>query len=962
MLAPGPPVPASRRAEELAATLRAQIRGEVRFDAGSRALYATDGSNYRQVPIGVVIPRDAEDVERTIAVCRERGAPILPRGGGTSLAGQCCNIAVVLDMSKYMNRVLEIDPAGRSARVQPGAILDHLRTAAEEYHLTFAPDPATHNRCTLGGMIGNNACGVHSVMAGKTDDNVEELDILTYDGLRLRVGPTSDQELDAIIRAGGRRGEIYGGLRALRDRYAGRIRTGYPHIPRCVSGYNLPELLPEHGFNVARALVGTEGTCVTILEAKLRLVHSPPVRALVVLGYSDIYVAADQVPQIVEYDPIGLEGFDGIFIEDMRKKHLHLNDVALLPPGNGWLLVEFGGENDDDVAAAASRLLDDVPLLGRPAAALFLTPAEQHQVWTVREASFGATTQVPGKGEFWPGWEDSAVAPEVIGPYLRDLRALLDRYGYGCSFYGHFGQGCVHLRIDFDLVTAAGIREFRAFMSDAADLVVSYGGALSGEHGDGQARAELLPRMFGEELVQAFGEFKRIWDPEGKMNPGKVVDPLPLDADLRLGTAYRPPNVETHFQFPVDGGSFAAATRRCVGVGKCRRLDTGTMCPSFMVTREEADSTRGRAHLLFEMLERGPLRDGWRDEHVKDALDLCLACKGCKNECPVGVDMATYKAEFLSHYWAGRVRPRSAYAFGLVYRWAALASHAPHLVNALAQAPGLNGIVKRLAGMSRHRDIPRFAPQPFTTWFQSHAPRHPDGPLVVLWPDTFNNYFQPENAIAAVEVLEAAGFQVCLPRRRLCCGRPLYDHGMLDTAKGLLRTILATLRPEIEAGIPVVGLEPSCIAVFRDELSNLFPEDKDAERLAAQSFLFSEFLVRYAPELPLQPVPRPAMAQIHCQQNAVMGSADEVAMMERVGLDVRVPDSGCCGMAGSFGFESDHYDVSIACGERVLLPIVRDATDDTLLIANGFSCREQIKQTTGRQAMHLAQVVRAGLA
>ncbi len=956
----GPPEAA---AAALATDLRTAIRGEVRFDTGSRALYSTDASNYREVPVGVVIPRDIEDVVQAVVICRSHEAPVLPRGGGTSLAGQCCNVAVVIDFSKYLHHVLEIDPGRSLARVQPGVILDSLRGDAKPFNLTFGPDPATHDRCTLGGMIGNNSCGVHSIMAGMTDDNIESLEILTYDGLRLRVGQTSDEDLARIIREGGRRGEIYAGLKALRDRYAALIRQQFPDIPRRVSGYNLPLLLPEKGFHVARALVGSEGTCVTILEATTRLVYSPPARSMVVLGYPDIYVACDHVPEILTHGPVGLEGFDWRMTDDMRKQHLLPAEVALLPPGRGWLLVEFGGATRRESDDQARELMDALRRPAQPPAMELLDdPRREAMIWAVREAALGATAQVPGQAPAWPGWEDSAVAPEKLGDYLRDLRRLLDRYGYEAAFYGHFGQGCVHLRIDFDLTSSEGIKRFRSFMNEAADLVIGYGGSLSGEHGDGQSRAELLPKMFGPELIQAFQEFKAIWDPEWKMNPGKIVHPNRIDQDLRLGTSYAPPDLKTHFTFPNDQGSFARATLRCVGVGKCRRLNGGTMCPSFMVLREEEHSTRGRARLLFEMLEGDPLQDGWRNEHVKEALDLCLACKGCKGDCPVRVDMATYKAEFLSHYYAGRLRPVHAYAFGLIFLWARLAAHAPGLVNAVTQTPFIAPVAKAMAGMAPERQIPAFAPQTFKQQFRRRAPGKPGRPPVILWPDTFNNHFSPEIAMAAVDVLEAAGFQVVVPDRFLCCGRPLYDFGMLDLAKRQLRTILDSLRPQIRSGIPVVGLEPSCLAVFRDELIDLFPHDEDARRLSKQSFLLSEFLEHEVSGYVPPALHRKAIVHGHCHHKAIMGMSAEEAVLTKMGLDYQVLDSGCCGMAGAFGFQrGKQYDVSIKAGERVLLPAVRAAAGDTLIITNGFSCREQIAQTTMRHALHLAQVLQMAM-
>src|SRR3954454_305827 len=725
-------------ASALADALRRNLRGEIRFDQGSRALYATDGSNYRQVPIGVVLPRDVEDIVATVALCRQFNAPLLCRGAGTSLAGQCCNVAVILDTSKYMARILEIDPRRRLARVQPGVVLDHLRNAAERYHLTFGPDPATHNRCTLGGMIGNNSCGVHSVMAGKTEDNIEELDVLTYDGVRLKVGATSEQDLESIIGAGGRRGQLYAGMKDLRNRYSDMIRRRYPNIPRRVSGFNLNYLLPENGFNVARALVGSEGTCVTILEATCRLVESPPARVLLVIAYDDIYQCADHVPEIMAHRPIGLEGIDDFLVEYTRRKGINSEGLALLPPGGGWLLAEFGAASVDDAESQARGLMSALAASGSPQMHLFTDQVLAQRVWDVRESSLGAISHVPGEPLSWEGWEDSAVAPEKLGLYLRDLRKLMSAYNYRGTLYGHFGHACVHSRTSFDLQTSVGIRQFRKFMEEAADLIVSYGGSLSGEHGDGQARAELLPKMFGPELMQAFREFKSLWDPGWKMNPGKVVEPYRLDENLRLGADYHPWEPETHFHYVEDHGSLAHATLRCVGVGKCRRSDGGVLCPSFRVTGDEEHSTRGRAHLLWEMTKGDVVQDGWRDEHVKESLDLCLACKGCKSECPVGVDVATYKAEFFSPYCEARVRPRSAYAFGNIDLWARLASKAPGLANLATQLPFLQNIAKLAAGIPYQRNIPALAPQTFRRWFERRSVHNEGATPVLLWPDTFN--------------------------------------------------------------------------------------------------------------------------------------------------------------------------------------------------------------------------------
>ena len=945
---------------ELSSVLRTKVRGEVRFDSGSRAIYSTDASNYRQVPLGVVVPRDAEDVIQAMRVCRSFGVPVLSRGGGTSLAGQTCNVAVVLDFSKYMRKVIEINSEERFARVEPGVVLDELRRQTEEYHLTFPPDPATHEWNTLGGMMGNNSCGIHSIMGGphgaRTSHYVEELLVLTYDGEIMRVGQTPEDELERIVRGGGRRGQIYRDLRALRDRHAQRIRERYPDIPRRVSGYNLDELLPENNFHVGRALVATEGTCVVILEAKLRLLPSPRHRVLAVLGYEDVYASADHIGEVLEAGPIGVEGIDRKLVQYLSRKHIRKEDVALLPEGDGWLLVEFGGDTRDEAIEKARKLEarfetnSDAPKIK-----VFAEEREQKKIWEIRESGLSATAHVPGMRESWPGWEDSAVSVEKLGSYLREFRGLLDRFGYDCALYGHFGQGCVHCRIDFDLFTRPGVDNYLAFVNEAADLVVRFGGSLSGEHGDGQSRAALLGKMYGEELVEAFREFKSIWDPDWKMNPGKVVQPYRIDENLRLGADYAPLAVKTHFQFPHEDGSFAKATLRCVGVGKCRRTDGETMCPSYRVTLEEKHTTRGRARMLFEMMNGDETARGWDNPDVKDALDLCLVCKGCKSECPVHVDMATYKAEFLAHYYEHHRRPMSAIAMGLIRMWARVASFVPRLANAAFRLPILGTILKRIAGIAVQRKMPVFAQKTFKDWFFGNNHHRHEGKPVMLWADTFNDHFHPEVAQAAVRVLEASGHRVLVPQASICCGRPLYDYGMLDRAKRTLQEVLDALRPTIRAGIPIVGLEPSCISVFRDELLELFPRDEDAKRLSASSFLLSEYLNDTGWQPPR--LDRRAVVHGHCHQKSVLRFEAATSLLAKAGLDCEVLDSGCCGLAGSFGYEERHYEISRAIGERVLLPAVRKADEGTLVVTDGFSCRQQIEDFTGRRALHVAEVL-----
>ena len=969
ILPPQPMTIAESQRLKLASRLEQETSAEVRFDGASRALYASDLSHYRQVPIGVVIPRTLDDVIATVRICREHNVPILGRGAGTSLAGQTCNVAVVLDFSKYLNQVLELNAMERFAWVEPGLINDHLRAAAERHDLTFAPDPATHAYCTLGGMIGNNSCGAHSVLGGKTSENIEELDILLYDGTRMTVGATPEDELERIILAGGRKGELYARLRALRDRHAEAVRARFPDIPRRVSGFNLDYLLPENGFNVARALVGTEGTCALVLQAKTRLIKSPQHRVLLLIAYPDIFAAGDQSPHIHrELKPIAIEGFQRRIVDFARLAGKHMPGLELYPEGDAWLLVEFGADSRDEVLPMARKAQDWVERQDRAQIGLRLLvePTLQKQAMEVRELGLGVS-RVPGlTDETWGGWEDAAVEPAQLGNYLRDLYALCDRYGYFIVLYGHFGQGCVHTQMNFDLRTVAGVAKYRSFVTEAAHLVVRYGGSLSGEHGDGQSRAELLPIMFGDELVGAFREFKSIWDPTGKMNPGKVVDPYPLDSNLRTGPDYKPKALPTIFQFPDDGGSLATATERCFGVGKCRKLEGGTMCPSFQVTREERHTTRGRARLLFEMLSGDTIPEGWRDESIKEALDLCLACKGCKGDCPVSVDVATYKSEFLAHYYEGRLRPVYAYSMGLIDRWARMGSLVPGLLNFMTQTPGLRSLSKRFAGVTQLRPMPAFPNQSFKQWFKTRKPSSTvrSSTLqskgdVILWADTFNNHFTPHTAQAALAVLEDAGYRVRVPEQHLCCGRPLYDFGMLEQAKAYLRNVLTVLAPEIAAGTPIVCLEPSCASVFRAELTNLFPREEAAQRLSKQVILFPDFLdkVGYQP----RPLQGQAVVHGHCHHKALWSMSPERRLLEAAGLRAEVLDSGCCGLAGSFGYEAEHHEISEQIGERVLFPRLREAGAATFIVSDGFSCRQQIAHGTDRRGMHTAEVLALGL-
>jgi Fe-S oxidoreductase len=793
---------------------------------------------------------------------------------------------------------------------------------------------------------------------------VARLEVLTYDGERFWAGPVGDEEYGQIVAAGGRRAEIYQQLRELAASYGDLVRERYPQIPRRVSGYNLDSLLPENGFDVAKALTGSESTLVTILHAELRLVPVPEARALVVLGYPDIAAAADAAPRVAEHHPEQLEGIDGRLIDFERERRMNPEALRLLPEGKGWLMVIFAGDSQDDADAKAQELLGDLKgTEHEPSVRFYDDPEHEAELADVREAALGATARVPDMPDSWEGWEDAAVPPERLGEYLRSFMGLLDESGYsGAALYGHFGQGCVHTRIPFNLVTAEGVGDFRRFVERAADLVVSFGGSLSGEHGDGQSRGELLPRMFGDKLVVAFGQLKAVFDPDDRMNPGKVVAPYRVDENLRLGAAWSPRESRTYFKYPDDDGQFGRAVMRCVGVGKCRHGSGGVMCPSYMVTREEEHSTRGRSRLLFEMLgghADSPVQAGWRSPEVRDALDLCLACKGCKRDCPVEVDMATMKAEFLAHHYARRLRPRAHYSMGWLPAAALAASRAPRLVNAVTQTPGLRRAVAAMGGIDRHRTLPRFADQTFRAWHAGHDP----GPAglrgeVVLWPDTFTNYFAPEIGAAAVAVLESAGWRVIVPRQPLCCGLTWVSTGQLGVARRVLRRTVRALAPYLRRGARVVGLEPSCTAVFRSDARELMPGDQDVTRLREQTVTLAELLTQHSPGWEPPQLGGAAIAQTHCHQHAIMGYDADQALLRAAGVDVDVLDAGCSGLAGNFGFEAGHYEVSLACAERALLPAVRKAPATTLVLADGFSCRTQIEQAgTGRTPVHLAQVL-----
>jgi FAD/FMN-containing dehydrogenase/Fe-S oxidoreductase len=913
-----------------------------------RALYTSDASNYRVPPAAVAYPRSNDEVAALLTACRDLGVPVTSRGAGTSIAGNAIGTGLIIDFSRHLNRVLSIDPSTRTAVVEPGTVHATLQKAARAHGLVFGPDPSTHTRCTIGGMIGNNACGAHAVAWGNTRDNTVALELLMADGrvVRAAAGGTDDPALDAA-------------LRASTSANLSVIRTEVGRFTRQASGYAQDALLPEKGFHVARSLVGSEGTLAILREATVQLVAEPPFRALAVIGYPDMPTAAESVFPLLPLGPLAVEGMNRGLV-DVVISRKGQSAVPTLPRGDGWLFVETGGETMAEAIAAATAVAQ---VAGGLESFVVSEPARVAALWRIREDGAGLAGRSPANNEAWPGWEDAAVPPENLGPYLRDFQSLLDSHGRHSQLYGHLGDGCIHGRIDFDFRNPGGSDRMRTFVEDAADLVVRHGGSLSGEHGDGRARSELLARMFSPAMITAFESLKAVWDPTNILNPGVLVDPRPMDADLRVTPLL--PMLRGKFSYPGDDRDPGHAAHRCTGVGKCRADMTasgGVMCPSFLATRDEKDSTRGRARVLQEMVNGSLVTDGWKSDEVHDALDLCLSCKGCASDCPTGIDMATYKAEALYHRYRRRLRPRSHYSLGWLPRAARVATRMPRVANAVLAAKPLARLVKRAGGIDARRELPTFTTQTFRAWFAarpSGARPAPNGP-VLLWADTFTDSFSPEVGIAAVAVLEDAGYEVRLTDKAVCCGLTWISTGQLDGARRQLRRSLTALEPAFEAGIPVVGLEPSCTAVLRSDAHELLADDQRAHHLASVTRTLAELLSQTPGWTPPSLAGVTGVAQPHCHHHAVMGWDADKALLASAGASFAAV-GGCCGLAGNFGVEQGHYDVSVAVAETALLPAVRAASASDVVLADGFSCRTQLDQLVSRDSLHLAQLLAAHL-
>src|SRR5487761_79551 len=961
---------------ELAARLRKAGLTETETATRRRAEYSSDASNYRVVPLVVAFPRSAGDLIAALDVCRELGVPVTGRGAGTSIAGNALSTGLVLDTSRYLNRVLSVDPERRTAVVEPGAVLDSVTEAAAPFGLRFGPDPSTHSRATIGGAIGNNACGSRALRYGRSADNVVALDVVTGTGVRFTAGRYGK---DSPSGAAGEAG-LLAGLRALAGGNLATIRTEFGRFTRQVSGYSMEHLLPENEFDVAKFLSGTEGSLALTLAATVRLVDAPRATALAVLGYPDMPAAADAVPGLLPHLPVALEGLDSRLVDVVRVRRGPAA-VPDLPRGGGWLFAETSGDTVEEAVDAARKLAADGACLD---SAVFTGP-QAAALWRIREDGAGLGGRTPGGAPAWPGWEDSAVPPASLGPYLRELAALMARHGVDGLMYGHFGDGCVHARIDFPLRDRPSV--LRSFTEDAARLAASYGGSASGEHGDGRARGELLSVMYSAEAIGLLRGVKRLFDPGNLLNPGIIVDPAPLDADLRVPVAL-PLRRGLGFAYPHDAGDFTTAVHRCVGVGKCRADTTasgGVMCPSYLATRDEKDSTRGRARVLQEVAN-GTLVSGWDAPEVAESLDLCLSCKGCASDCPAGIDMATYKAEALYQRYRRRVRPAAHYSLGWLPRWAALAGRAPWLAglaNASLRPGPVAALAKRLGGIDRRRDLPRFAAPSFRQWFDGrHAVAGPPAAPpagagdphggvaagarkpVFLWVDTFTNAFSPQVGRAAVAVLEAAGYEVRITGRNVCCGLTWISTGQHDGARRQLRRTLRALAPALDAGIPVVGLEPSCTAALRRDAGELLPGDPRAAALSGAVRTLAELLRSTEgwapPDMSDVSGSNAAVAQPHCHQHAVLGWEADAALLRAAGATVNAV-GGCCGLAGNFGVERGHYDVSVAVAETALLPAVRAAGDGATVLADGFSCRTQLDQLAGVHGTHLAELLASRL-
>jgi FAD/FMN-containing dehydrogenase/Fe-S oxidoreductase len=947
---------------DLESALRRVVEGDVRFDAGSRLLYSTDASMYQVEPIGIVIPRHPDDVQAAVEVARAQQVALLPRGGGTSLTGQTVNRALVLDFSRHMRNVLELNTEELWARVQPGLVQDELNHHVRPHGLLFGPDTSTSNRATLGGMLGNNSGGSHSIAYGLTVEHVMEITALLADGTRAVFKEIDPEEFEAKMRLPGTEGAIYREVAAIRDSYADEITARYPPHWRRVMGYNLNELQKPGPLNMARLIVGSEGTLVTILEAKVRLVRRPKKTALDVVHYRTIQEALESSESILETGPYAVELTDKMILDLARANLEHSKRMGFVEGDPGAIMiVEYAGDTDAEVKAKIETL---EAKRGRErwgyAAHLAFEPAAQQSIWKLRKAGLGLIFGLKGEKKPIAFVEDTAVDPRHLKDFVPRFREIFAKHDVDGAYYGHCSVGCLHIRPAINLKTPRGLEQVREIAEEITDLVLEFHGTISSEHGDGRARSPMLERMFGPTMMEAFRRFKRAFDPENRMNPGNIVASPPITEHLRYGTEYRTREPLTLLDFSEQGG-FVPAVEMCNGVGECRKTLEGTMCPSYMATRDEEHSTRGRANALRAALSG---KTDFTGRRLYEVMDLCLECKGCKAECPSNVDMAKMKYEFLHHYYQAHGLPLRNRLFGRIARLNAMGAKMPALANFFSNLAPTRALLERVAGIDRRRPLPAFAPQTFTDWFARHpAPASAPRGDVVLFHDTFVTYNAPAIGQAAVRVLERAAYRVVLVDRK-CCGRPLISKGMLEEARVHAHWNVDRLAPYATRGVAIVGLEPSCLLTLRDETVDLVRTDA-ARAVAAHSMLLEQFLLRERAaglDLTFTTHGRRALLHGHCHQKALVGTAPTVGALRWAGYEVTEVDSGCCGMAGSFGFEREHYDLSVALGNRRLAPAVKAAPADTEVVAPGVSCRQQIEHLTGRRARHPAEVLADALA
>ena len=960
--------------DDIENALKRRVSGEVRFDPFSRVLYSTDASIYQMEPIGVVIPRNVEDVLAVIEVAKENGVPVLPRAGGTSLAGQTVNHAIVTDFSKYLNQIIEVNQEEQWARVQPGIVLDDLNRQLLPYGLMYAPDPTTSSRACVGGGVGNNTCGAHSVIYGKTLDHIKELDVILSDGTQTHFQPLDARELEAKLSGSGLESDIYRGVRRLAQENAAEIEARYPNIMRRVSGYNLDEFLTDSPFNMTKMVVGSEGTLCVVTEVKINLVPRPTMTSIAVVHFEDIFGASESIKDILDHGPSSIEIMDRNVLERSRASTGLGSNMAFIEGNPGAILVvEFYGESERELVDKMEKLKDDMTRRSHGYACVnMMDRAAQASVWAVRKNGLGLLMSMKGDAKPLPFVEDTAVDPEKMGDFVRKFDEIVRNHDTEAAYYGHASVGCLHIRPVISLKSQDGIDKMLSIADEISDLVKDFGGSLSGEHGDGIVRGVFNEKMFGPEIYQLFRELKATFDPDGIMNPGKIIDCPPMDQNLRYGADYRAIAMPTKLDFSIDT-DFAGAVEMCNGMGACRQ-HVGTMCPSYVATRDEEHSTRGRANLLRAALS-GKLPEGtMTSKRLYEAMDLCLECKGCKSECESGVDMAKLKYEFLDQYHRANGTPLRNRVFANISRLSAWGSRTAPLSNLMASNPIGKLLAQTLLGVHPKRKTPKFVRQTFAKWFKARGNPH-QSPVtkrgdesarvqatdtVVLLNDTYMNYNYPEIGKAAVALLEAAGFKVVLTETK-CCGRPMISKGLLDDATANAVSNVEQLYAYAEQGIPVIGCEPSCLLTFRDEYPELV-RDERAKKVAANSFMIDEFLMKLQEEgrlqLDLGKLEKKVLFQAHCHQKADMGTATSMGALRLApGYQVEMVNAGCCGMAGSFGYEKEHYDLSMKIGEEALFPAIRAKDEDWEVAVMGVSCRQQVEHGTGRKARHLVEVL-----